>query len=47
MLSGVTFSGVEPLGDGSIIGIKSERKSDIWLMEAERGRADTSGRSGQ
>jgi serine/threonine protein kinase/Tol biopolymer transport system component len=29
----VTFTGVEPLGSGLVIGARHERKSDVWLLE--------------
>jgi serine/threonine protein kinase/Tol biopolymer transport system component len=32
-LPGVTFSGVRPLDRGRVVGIRQERKSDIWLMD--------------
>jgi hypothetical protein len=30
---GVTFSGVEPAGAGSILGVRTERRSDLFLIE--------------
>jgi hypothetical protein len=33
-LPGVTFSGIEPLGGGQIIGVRQERKSDVWLLDS-------------
>jgi len=33
-LLGVTFSGIEPLVGGGLVGVRTERKSDIWLLNA-------------
>ncbi len=33
-LPGVTFSGVDALGTRGLIGVRTERKSDIWLLDA-------------
>lgn len=30
------FSGVEPLGNGAVVGVRYERKSDIWVVESVR-----------
>src|SRR5262249_25147000 len=35
-LTGVTFSGVEPLGGDTIIGVRDERKTDIYLIEKKQ-----------
>lgn len=32
-LPGVTFSGFQPAGSGSVIGVREERRQDIWLMQ--------------
>jgi Tol biopolymer transport system component len=31
---GVTFSGVEPLREGAILGVRLERRSDVYLLDA-------------
>jgi Tol biopolymer transport system component/predicted Ser/Thr protein kinase len=36
---GVTFSGIVPLSGGALLGVRSEHKSDIWMMEREPGGA--------
>ena len=32
-LAGVTFSGFHPLGSGSVVGTREERRQDIWLIQ--------------
>jgi hypothetical protein len=41
VLPGVTFSGLEPLPGGALIGVRHERKSDIWLLDGTPPRSDT------
>jgi hypothetical protein len=45
-LTGVTFSGVEPLRGGGVIGVRHERKSDIWLLDATPLMPDVTARPG-
>jgi hypothetical protein len=33
-LPGLTFSAVEPLAGGEVIGVREERKKDVFLIEA-------------
>jgi serine/threonine protein kinase len=35
-LPGVSFSGIRPLTGGALLAVRSDQKSDIWLMESER-----------
>ena len=35
-LTGVTFSGAEPLATGAVVGARSERKVDTWLLESTK-----------
>jgi Tol biopolymer transport system component len=46
-LPGVSFSGIQPLANGSIIGVRSDHKQDIWIMEAEPKRPDGSRTAGR
>ncbi len=46
-LPGVTFSGIHSLGVGGIIGVRTERESDIWLLDAAAGPQTGPGRSGR
>ncbi len=39
-LPGVTFSGIEPLRGGALIGVRHERTSDIWLLDATSSTPD-------
>jgi hypothetical protein len=32
-LPGVTFSGFVPLKSGSVIGVREERRQDLWLIQ--------------
>jgi hypothetical protein len=41
----VTFTGVEPIGGGLVVGARHERKSDIWLLEPRPGTAYASSRT--
>jgi hypothetical protein len=38
---GVTFSGIDPLAGDALVGVRSERQSDVWLIDfgAEAGAA--------
>ncbi len=33
VLPGVTFSGFQPVGSGAVIGVREERRQDIWLIQ--------------
>jgi hypothetical protein len=46
-LPGVTFSGLDSLGAAGIIGVRTERKSDIWLLDAAAGLRAGAGQSGR
>jgi hypothetical protein len=45
-LPGVTFSGIEPLGGGALIGVRYEQTSDIWLLDATPLAPESAVRSG-
>jgi len=32
-LPGVTFSGIQPLRSGALVGVRHQRRSDIWLLD--------------
>jgi hypothetical protein len=32
-LPGVTFSGFQPIGTRGVLGVREERREDIWLIE--------------
>jgi hypothetical protein len=34
VLPGVTFSGFYPVGSDGLIGVRDERREDIWLLQA-------------
>ena len=42
----VTFSGVVPTGAGIVVGVRNERKSDIWLLDPKPAAASAPSRSG-
>jgi hypothetical protein len=42
----VTFSGVEPIGGGMVVGVRTERRSDIWLLEPKPVTVNAPSRTG-
>ena len=46
-LPGVTFSSVEPIGEGAIVGVRYSSSSDIWLISTAPSGPGTLGGSGR